>query len=178
MRYPRKAECIEFYKEIQTPENIINHVKRVNGIAVYIAEKLKKSGVDIDIRLVDSASFLHDLDKWLCVNDKALKHGEKTEQMLIEKGYPEVGFYAKQHIAERLDESSTWEEKVICYSDKRVLDDKIVSLKERFDYINMRYPAKDTKKRMESIKNTYEIETQIMDAISMKPEELSEVIKK
>ncbi len=168
MKYPTIEECFEFYKEINTPQNIINHVIAVNRIAVFLAERLKEKDVEIDVRLVDAASLLHDLDKWLCINDKSLRHGEETEKILKEKGFPEVGFYARQHIAERLDENSTWEEKVICYADKRVRDEKIVTLKERFDYINERYPAKDMQKRMESIKNTYEIEEEIMGKIGIK----------
>ena len=95
---------------------------------------------------------------------------------MIEKGYPEIGYYAKHHIAELLTDESTWDEKVICYSDKRVLDVKIVSLKKRFDYINLRYPPKDPERRFESIRNTYEIEQQIMEKIGMDADELDKNI--
>ena len=34
---------------------------------------------------------------------------------------------------------NTWEEKIVFYADKRVVDDKIVSLEERLKYIKNRY---------------------------------------
>jgi hypothetical protein len=176
MKYPTRKQCFEFYWEINTPLNIVDHVIIVNNIAYFLAKKLKEKKVKIDLKLVDAASFLHDLDKWLCINNKTLVHGIETERILKEKGYPEVGYYAKQHIAELLTDDSTWEEKVICYSDKRVLDVKIVPLKKRFEYINLRYPPKDPERRLESIRNTYEIEQQIMEKIGMDTEELEKLI--
>jgi putative nucleotidyltransferase with HDIG domain len=176
MKYPTREQCLGFYKEINTPENIINHVMVVNKIAVFLAKKLKEKKVKIDLKLVDAASLLHDLDKWLCINDKTLRHGIETEKILKEKGFPEIGFYAKQHIAEFLKEDATWEEKIICYADKRVLDVKIVSLKKRFDYINQRYPPKDPKQRKDAIEDTYRIEKEIMEKIGMDADELDKLL--
>ena len=173
MKYPSREECLRDYLEIKTPQNIIEHVIVVNKVAVFLAKKLKKKGIKLNLRLVDKASLLHDLDKWLCINDKSLKHGFETEKMLAEKGYPEIGFYARQHVAELiLGELKTWEEKIINYADKRVLHDQIVSLKERFDYINERYPAKDFEKRRKIIELSYVLEKEIFSKLGFSPEEL------
>ncbi len=178
MRYPTKEQCFEFYKEQNTPQNMIEHVILVNKIAVFLAKKLKENGEKIDIKLVDAASLLHDLDKWICVNDKSLKHGFESERILTEKGFPEIGYYARQHVAEFITFGyKTWEEKVIAYADKRVNGDKIVSLKERFDYINIRYPAKDKKIRDDTIRLSYELEKEICEKIKIKAEELEKYIK-
>ena len=72
-------------------------------------------------------------------------------------GYPEVGILIKKHGLKHSfhDEFTpkTWEEKVIFYSDKRVKNDKIVSLDERFEYIKQRYKREIVEKEIELIKN-------------------------
>lgn len=170
---PSREKCLEFYKEQNTPENIMKHVLKVNKVAVFLAKKLLEKGEKIDFDLVDKASLLNDLDKWQCINDRSLVHGNITEQILTEKGYPELGYYAKRHIIEFLPKKAGWEEKIIMYSDKRVLNDEIVTLEERFKYINEKYPPRDKEKRMNSIRHSYDVEKEIMEKIDMEPEGLA-----
>ncbi|MEM3374407.1 MAG: hypothetical protein QXE31_04255 [Candidatus Woesearchaeota archaeon] len=179
MKLPTREQCLQFYKELETPENIINHVKKVNEVANFLALKLKEKGININLELVDRASLIHDLDKWYTLNHKEVLHGDYTKKILEQKGYPELGFYAKQHIIEgAILPYKTWEEKIIAYADKRVNGDKIISLKERWDYINKRYTAIDSEKRKFAEKLTYEIEKEIFDIIKLDPNKLEEEIKK
>ena len=177
MKLPTREQCLGFYREIGTPENIMKHVNIVNRIAVFLAKKLKGNGVAINIDLVDRASLLHDLDKWICINDKRLNHGFETERILKEIGYPEVGFYARQHRADLILEGlETWEEKIIAYADRRTLHDKIVLLNERFDDLNIRYPPKDKIKREKERQLSIELEKEIFSKLDFRPEELREKI--
>jgi putative nucleotidyltransferase with HDIG domain len=173
MKFPSNEECLAWYEELGTPENIIDHVKAVNRIANLIAQELKKKGIRIDLDIVDRASLLHDLDKWNCINDRTLNHGFVTEQMLTRKGFPQLGFYARQHRADLiLEKLDSWEEKVISYADKRCNGDKVVSIKERYDYVNEKYPAKDMKKRNEEIRLFFELEKELFSIMGMKPEDI------
>lgn len=173
MKSPSREECLEWYKEYGTPDNIIEHVKTVNRLANFLAKELKDKGITIDLEMVDKASLLHDLDKWLCINDKSVDHGFETERILAKKGYPKIGFYARQHRADLiLEELKSWEEKVISYADKRCNGEVVVTLKGRFDYINEKYPAKDKEKRNKEIRLFYELEKEIFDIIGMDPEDL------
>ena len=173
MKFPTREECFSWYEEQNTPKNIIEHVKTVNKVANFLAEKLSKKGIKINLELVDKASLLHDLDKWQCINDKSINHGFETEKILTKKGYPEIGFYARQHRADLIVEKfKTWEEKIVSYADKRCNGDKVVSLKERFDYVNEKYPAKDINKRKEEIRLFYELESEIFNIIGINPDEL------
>jgi len=176
--YPSIEDCIKWYKELGTPDNIIDHVTMVNKIAGFIATELYKNGVKLNLELVDKASLVHDLDKWLCINDKTVRHGYKTEEILTKKGYPELGYYARQHRGDLIVKGyKSWEEKVIAYADKRTQDDTVVSLKKRFEYINGAYPPKCTKKREEQIKLSFELEKEIFSKLDLGPEELKNKIK-
>ena len=178
MRFPTREQCLRWYKELGTPQNIIDHVIAVNKVAVFLCKKLKEKGIEIDSETVDKGSLLHDLDKWLCINDKSVKHGFRTEEILAEKGDSELGFYAKQHRGDFIKSLKTWEEKIIYYADKRVLHDKIVSLKGRYDYINRKYPARDSENRKEDIALVYKLEKEIFDIIGEAPEILSGNVEK
>jgi HD superfamily phosphodiesterase len=178
MKLPTREQCLEYYRALETPQNIMNHVIKVNKVAVFLAKELKKKGIDIDVDLVDKASLLHDLDKWLCLNDESLVHGFETEKILTEKGYPEIGFYARQHRIDLiLNGLKTWEEKVINYADKRILNDKVVSMKERIDYINKRYPSDDKEKEKKIRELSFKEEELLFSKLDIEPDDLSKYIK-
>jgi hypothetical protein len=144
-----------------------------------MAKKLREKGVKINIELVDIASLLHDLDKWLCINDKNLRHGFETEKILAEKGYPEVGFYARQHRADLISEGlNTWEEKVIAYADRRTMHDKLVLINERYDDLNLRYPPKNPEKREGERRLTLEMEKELFSNLDFRPEDVGKMIAK
>ncbi|MEM2130883.1 MAG: hypothetical protein QXR96_00010 [Candidatus Woesearchaeota archaeon] len=186
MKLPTREQCFEYYKKFETPENILEHVKKVNEIANFIAKKLneklkeqqnKKNNI-INLELVDRVSLIHDLDKWFTLKNKEFLHGHITKEFLEKEGYPELGFYAKQHIIEDAElPFKTWEEKIVAYADKRANGSKIVTLKDRFDYINKRYVAIDIEKRKFAEKLSYEIEKEIFDVINIKPEDLEKEIE-
>ena len=177
MKLPTHNKIIEWYKEIDTPNHILDHVKLVNKIANFLAKKLYEKNIKLNLEVIDKASLAHDLDKWLCINDKSIKHGFKTEEILIEKGYPEIGYYARQHRGDLIVHGlKTWEEKIIAYSDKRVQENKIVTLDNRFKSINKRYPAKNIKLRKKQISLFYELEKEIFSKLDLKPQELEKFI--
>ena len=44
MRFPTREQCLRWYKELGTPQNIIDHVIAVNKVAVFLCKKLKEKG--------------------------------------------------------------------------------------------------------------------------------------
>ena len=46
MKLPNREQCLEWYKEIGTHQDIMNHVLVVNKVAVFLAKKLKENNVD------------------------------------------------------------------------------------------------------------------------------------
>jgi putative nucleotidyltransferase with HDIG domain len=173
--YPSLEQCYGWYEEQGTPENIMRHVKKVREVAVYLAERLKEAGEDIDVLAVDRGALLHDIDKWACLNDDQLEHGAVAEEILTDKGYPYLGFLARQHRSDlNLDGYGTWEEKIVSYADKRVLQDSVVSLEERYDYVRKRYPDTPPDVRGREMHLMEGIEREIFSRLKMDADSLAD----
>ncbi|MFH2021479.1 MAG: hypothetical protein ABIJ34_08770 [archaeon] len=179
MRYPTIKECLQWYVDQKTPDNIIKHVKVVRKVAVFLANELKKKGIKINIKAVDRAALLHDLDKWISLNNKSIVHGKETERILTEKGYPYLGFLAKQQRSDILEKPyKTWEEKIVSYADKRVQQETIVSIQQRIDYAIKRYNDISLEDRKKELEYVLEIEKQIFDLLGYKPDDFKNKLNK
>lgn len=131
---PAKEECLELLKQNQTPERVINHSLQVAKVAVFIAEKLKEKGVEINTALVQAAALLHDIKR----AEKSEKGHHILGHDLLFPTYPEIAKIIKCHIPMCVTPPSSlhsWEAKVVFYADKRIEDNKIVSLERRYEYI-------------------------------------------
>ncbi len=146
MIIPTKDECLKILKDNNVPENIIAHSKAVFYFAMKVVDVLEKKKVKIDRDLVAAGALLHDVKKL------TKDHEVAGFELLKSLGYENVGLLIKRHGLFRLGIEDyipkTWEEKVVFYSDKRVKDDKIVSLEERFEYIMQRYNKEDIYKEI------------------------------
>ncbi|MBW2974042.1 HD domain-containing protein [Candidatus Woesearchaeota archaeon] len=171
MNIPTREECLELLKENKVPEEIQNHCKTVNKIAVFLAKKLKEKGVDINVELVDAASLLHDVGKR--EGEPAKGHSERGYELLKDK-YPEIAQIIMVHAFFRIDQAKTWEEKIVNYADKRGHEKKVMTLKERMEdwqeRLNMTIEEKFKKAE-------YEIEKQIFGIIGIEPDTLGEYIE-
>ena len=147
MKIPTKEECLRLLKANNIPDNIIAHTKKVCDFSMKVYEVLYNRSIKVNKNLVAAAALLHDIKK-LELEEHEIK-GAKYIQSL---GYPEVAVLIKKHGLRHSNEKEfkpiTWEEKIIFYSDKRVKNDKIVSVDERFEYIKQTYfrPTKDLNK--------------------------------
>lgn len=138
-----REQCLSLLEKYNVPEHIVRHSLAVEKVAVFIAEKFNEVGIPVNTGLVSRAALLHDLDKV-----ETLKkcfghlHGKKSREILEKEGFPELGKIVERHHLERVlspKPFGCWEEKIVFYADKRVNNDKIVSLDERFDYLFKRY---------------------------------------
>jgi len=155
---PTQKECFEIMKKYHTPSHILGHSLSVAKLAVFLANRLNEKGIAVDIALVERACLLHDMvricdfkevdyskfqetvtrkDKvaWDQIRTKygEISHEEAAYEILKEK-YPVLALTIKKHRYMAISEQgrpNTWEEKLVYYADMRVMEDKIVSLKER-----------------------------------------------
>jgi hypothetical protein len=78
-------------------------------------------------------------------------------------------------IAHQKDKPVTWEEKLVYYADKRVMHDRIVSLKERLDEAHKRYAAwrrVNARSSLDTVKIDrliYKLEKEIFAYIGLNP---------
>ncbi|MGD8270781.1 MAG: HD domain-containing protein [Desulfobacterales bacterium] len=142
MRIPSRENCYQLIREMRMMEHIVRHSLQVCRVAELLVQQLGENGRTLNRDLVQAAALLHDITK-----TRSLKTGEKHSEsgcdLLVDRGYAEVGDIVRQHV--KLDtyfaSDTPSEAEIVNYADKRVLHDRIVSLDERMAYILERYGA-------------------------------------
>lgn len=158
MKIPTRDECIELLRKNNVPDNIIAHTKKVCEFSLMVCDVLEERGIKVNRDLVAAAALLHDIKKL----DPG-EHEIEGEKMLADLGYPEVGVLIKKHGLKHCHLKEfiprTWEEKIIFYSDKRVKNETIVNIDDRFIYIKQKYKKEHVDKE---IKLTKDIEKELL----------------
>jgi uncharacterized protein len=164
---PTHSKCLQIIRDCRVPRHIIKHSEAVAKLAVFLAEKLKEKGIEVNVDLVHRASLLHDVLR-VCdmkesdysrfeqnVTEKDRAHWrhlkvkynnnchEDATYELLRKDYPELALTIKKHrylaILDEKEKPSTWEEKIVYYADKRVMHETVVLLKERLEEAHERH---------------------------------------
>ena len=174
---PPMSECIKVMDRYSMLENIKAHSIMVTKVAYILSSLLLETGKDISIKKIVAASLLHDIGK-----TKALKTGEDHTKIgvniCLENGFYEIADIIAEHVVlKEFHIKPLYNEKeIVYYSDKRVNDDKVVSLDERLSYILRRYGKGDNRMH-EAIKRNFELcrklEENIFKEISLVPEDIS-----
>ena len=176
MNLPSVRECFCIIREMKMMDHIIDHSVMVSNVAICIARSLRQIQPMVNVRLIRSASLLHDITKTRSF-DTGEVHSETGGILMTEKGFPEIGEIIRQHVV--LDDSCgqtpVTESEIVNYADKRVLHDKVVSLDRRLAYIRKRYGGDpDLADRIQMLwDDTEALEKKIFRSISFAPEELS-----
>lgn len=174
---PDAEECRRLMAEMGMLHNIRRHSLQVCRVALYLTDGLSFSGIRLDRDLVAVAALLHDITKTRSLRTQE-NHARSGGDLLTQMGYPDVGAIIAQHV--RLQGydpiGGLREEEIVNYADKRVLNDRIVSLPDRMHYILERYGA--TPDRQGCIRDvwllTEELERKIFRELSVDPDDLAD----
>jgi len=140
MKIPTHKESLKLLKKYGIEGKVLDHCLIVNKIALFLGKKLKEKGKELNLKLLDAASLLHDIGKLR--SDKTGKdHLEEGVNILNEEGFPEVAVLIGKHRLDKILNNSliTWEEKIIYYSDRRG-GLNLMLCNERFKDMLKRYP--------------------------------------
>lgn len=150
-----------FYREFMTPIHVRRHCKKVADVAVQLAKAMMQRLRPVDVEALYVASMLHDMvrvidfrelkrdafkevvtekkwQRWSALREqyKGRNHADVACEVLTECGFAKtgaiIGAHYTRYLIERPEMFDTIEKKIVYYADKRVVGDKIVSLKERF----------------------------------------------
>lgn len=122
---PTAAECEEIWNRCHTPERVRNHCRAVCRQAVEIGTALFNSATcDLNMELVQSAALLHDVAR------AKARHADEGAKILRREGYPKVAEIIQRH--HDLNGEDNLEAAVVYLADKMVMEDRPVSLAERF----------------------------------------------
>ena len=158
-------------------DHIVAHSLRVCQVALVLADALGNSGHDLDRNLIQAGALLHDITKTRSFETHE-NHAETGGRLLEDLGYPAVASIIRQHV--RLDVYATAsgrclnEAVFVNYADKRVLNDNVVSLARRMQYITERYckSAEDMHRISLLWERTRELERQIFSNLAFSPDDL------
>ena len=172
---PDIAACEELMKRYAMLPNIVRHSFRVCQVASFLGRELNRNRNGLDLGVIAAASLLHDITKTRALETKE-NHAETGRDLLAQLGHPEVAEVVGLHVklvpgqaTQPLDEAT-----IVNYADKRVLHERVVSLKERFADLQVRYgisPASGS--RIAKIKQElFDLEIRIFDLLDFDPNRL------
>jgi len=121
--------------------HIREHSFLVMEVAAFLGQALNDSGFDLNVPLIEAGALLHDLGKTPCLGT-ARNHALWGAEILRGLGYHEVAQVVAEHVNlenQNGDPRPLREAEVVNYADKRVLHTRVVTLKDRFDYLKARY---------------------------------------
>ncbi len=140
--FPTRQEAILFLYRSGCPEGVVKHSIFVSKIALEIAEACKRNGVNVDTRIVQAGSILHDVGR--CVTHD-VRHGVIGASLAKAAGFPEaIVQMIENHVGAGITEDEavqlglpaknymprTLEEKIVVYADKLVRKERRLTVKE------------------------------------------------
>jgi len=176
---PDEIACLELLEKYSTPRHIILHSIRVWQVGKILGEGLLRRGHVVDMALLRASCLLHDIGKYPCIVEGGGFHDLRGQQILGEEGFPSVGHIVVQHIVLRGGENDpVAEEHVVYYADKRVVHDEVVSLDDRFDYLQRTYGRSPgaVLKVMEMKEEAVRVEREIFMLLDFSPDDIVRLI--
>ena len=174
---PTTEECMKLLEKYKLPDNILAHVTKVRDVAVRLAKELNNKGEHINIDLLNAAALLHDIDKMQTLGDKFPQHGYVSQKILLKEGFSkDFAHLVLLHKAEHLVDMkyNHWEEKLLAYADSRVLHDKVVPFKKRYEYAVNKYPHLRSPKFQEAKQKVLKLEEFIFSKLDISPDDLND----
>lgn len=146
MKISRK-KAIELLRKYKLEEKVIKHCMKVEEFAVDLAKKIEKNGITINVKLVSLSAILHDIGR---AKKHGKEHAEESVKILKKEGLCDIAEVVGKHGVFSVDKLETIEQKILFYSDKRIDNEKIVSIDERFYLWFKRYP--ESKEKLQKLK--------------------------
>ena len=197
MDLPTEEECLQYFEEFKVPRNIKEHCIAVRDVAVFLAKELKKSEVAVNIGLVSTIAVLHDLFKPVAIinfkpypgititadqlnlwADLRKKYSGKYENEIAYDFFKDKFPLLAVSLRDACDpehREKTWEEKIVHYIDWRISEERIISLIERMNILEKRYPHEKRWNVFREI--AISIEEEIFSKLDFTPGRLGERMK-
>lgn len=149
--------CESWYQETGLLPHIQAHCLAVGELAGWMAECLVRHGACLDVELCRSGGYLHDLCRL------SEEHEKKAGAFLRERGYAALAGIVERHGGFETEPKTVCEEGVIvCLADKLVLEDRRVSIEERYQKAFAHEPVKARILRNIRILNRLQKEFEVM----------------
>jgi hypothetical protein len=141
---PTLSQCYAWLDAWTVPENIRQHAELVAWMSYVLGVLLRGQGIQLDPILAHRGGLLHDLDKLHTLNP-SLSHGEVGAAFLSQQGHRDLAQIVAGHVLrtglQPETEQSSWETRLVFFSDKLAEEDRIVPFDVRLRALKERYPG-------------------------------------
>jgi putative nucleotidyltransferase with HDIG domain len=142
MVVPGRDQALEILDSLGLPDGIVVHSRGVARVAAEAARMVAASGIPVDVRLVEVAALLHDIDKPRTRDGEGI-HGEVAAEELTEMGFPELAAPVASHpVTCLLDDRCFprgWPSVLVAIADRHVAQE-FLTVDERIDDMVRRHP--------------------------------------
>lgn len=119
--------AVSLYHKYETPPQVIRHMRKVAELTEEILAEIDPDGIKYHKERLVRAALVHDLLR------TREHHAKATAEVLAAEGMADIAPMVRaHHKADMHDGEDITEEDILFYADKRVQEDRIVSLEERF----------------------------------------------
>lgn len=178
MAVPGLDDARAILGSFELPGGIVIHSEGVRRVAAEAARLVLKTGIPLDVRLVEVAALLHDVDKPE-TRESGERHGVVAARRLTEMGYPELAVPIASHpLMCLLDDERFpigWPSLLVALADKHVTQ-CFVTIDERLDDMAQRYP--EHRGEIESARRpAHVLEQELADALGMAVDDVVERLR-
>ena len=176
---PTPSDCLALIAAHDMLPNIREHSLLVREVALLLGTWLTEAGLALHLDLIEAGALLHDLGKTACLGTAA-NHAEWGAKALDAAGFPEVAQVVREHVFLQppgKDPRPVREAEVVNYADKRVLHARVVTLKERFADLRVRYgKSPEARSRIAGLEQAARhLEAKLFGRLSFDPSDLLEL---
>jgi len=148
MTVPARREAASLLLSLDPPAWSVRHACAVADVASWLAHAIARNGTPVDVRAVEAAALLHDVDKIPAGRMAGLRHGDGSAAWLAARGLGELSPLVRDHPVPRLADdgdaarlaAAPVEARIIAYADKRA-GQRLVPMAARFASWGRRYPS-------------------------------------
>ena len=171
MVVPGRDQALQLLASLALPDGIVIHSTGVARVAAEAARMVAAAGVPVDVRLVEVAALLHDIDKPE-TRAGGGRHGEVAAERLSQMGFAELAAPVASHpVTCLLDDRCFprgWPSVLVSIADRHVaqvfltIDERIADMQQRHpEYVDDLEAARTPARALE---------TELADAVGLDPE--------
>ena len=178
---PSADTCFELMDRYGMLDHIKDHSIMVEKVASLIARSLVEAGENLSLRKVTAGALLHDIAKTPCLGT-GRDHAAKGEEICLQNRLYEIADIVGQHVHLRgySRTSPVVEKEIVYYADKRVNDNRVVSLEQRLNYLLVRY-GRNERAIHRLIKENFELckalEKKLFAKLAFTPDALPDLVE-
>jgi putative nucleotidyltransferase with HDIG domain len=170
---PGRDQALQLLDSLQLPDGIVVHSKGVARVAAEAARLVTAAGVPVDVRLVEVAALLHDIDK-LETRQGGGVHGQVAAERLAAMGFEELTAPVASHpVTCLLDDRCFprgWPSVIVSVADRHVAQ-AFMTIDERIDDMKVRHPEYATD--LDAARRpAHALEAELGEAAGLEPEVL------